>query len=89
MSKHTPGPWRKHNNYIFSSKVKSVVVQLREEPKHQTDRWEADARLIASAPDLLEALIQIELLETKNSNSTVKQMVKIAREAISKALDDV
>jgi transcription antitermination factor NusA-like protein len=89
MIKHTPGPWRRHNNYIFSSKVKSVVVQLREEPKHQSDRWEADARLISSAPELLEALIQIELLETKNGNPIAKQMAEIAREAISKVLDDV
>jgi hypothetical protein len=51
------------------------------EPPEQS----ANARLIAAAPDLLEALKEISLMETEWGNATVKRMGKIANAAIAKA----
>ncbi len=58
MSKHTPGPWSV-GNYIFHASAYSEGVR----PVHAKKRGliasakrEADARLIAAAPELLEAL---------------------------------
>lgn len=63
MSKHTPGPWQRSNNSIVSRKASCVVVRLPaqtdrvgDEPPEQIERWDADARLIAAAPELFEAL---------------------------------
>ena len=49
MSKHTPGPWKR--------KIKSVLISVA--PYEWAEAYGgsiANARLIAAAPDLLEAL---------------------------------
>ena len=63
MSEHTPGPWRRFANSIKSRKAGCVIVRLPaltdrvgDETPEQIERWDADARLIAAAPELLEAL---------------------------------
>ena len=49
MSEHTPGPWKSEDRFIFAgSEFKLYVIDEAES--------EANARLIAAAPDLLEAL---------------------------------
>ena len=59
MSDYTPGPWRYEefgpNVIIKATKnpMLSVVHSLYQESREQT---EANARLIAAAPELLEAL---------------------------------
>ena len=63
MTKHTPGPWilnphdscliSGHRNGWHSNIAKTVVI-----PGHDSERYAiaaANARLIAAAPDLLEA----------------------------------
>lgn len=59
MSAHTPGPWtmREHpTEYglyrVFGPTRRSAVAVVVE----STDEHEADARLIAAAPELLDAL---------------------------------
>ena len=61
--KHTPGPWkhvRATNNgsggYIDSDDVQICEIAWQ----HDTAIDKANARLIAAAPDLLEALISVE-----------------------------
>lgn len=56
MSKHTPGPWKygvRRDNSIWLS-----IGDPAKGPHRQGDLYasEADARLIAAAPELLEAL---------------------------------
>ena len=54
MSKHTPGPWEtKHHGEWITGKdaVHGEVVIAKAEFD-----WEANARLIAAAPDLLNAV---------------------------------
>jgi hypothetical protein len=69
-AKHTPGPWRtlSANDYTYENGKALKIVAVN--PAHHSDykfstivygdmadgRCEADARLIASAPDLLAAL---------------------------------
>jgi len=94
MSKHTPGPW-KAVNQTTSTLLKQdspqgrYLFSLKEYPG--IPESEANARLIAAAPDLAEAVR--ELLAThpaayrepgKIDNRT-DNAVKIARAAIAKA----
>ena len=56
MNGHTPGPWRTSWSYAGC-----WLVYCSDDPKasshtHFSPEREADARLIAAAPDLLEAL---------------------------------
>ena len=60
MSTHTPGPWcfrydADGDHEIFSASERLVALTWGA-PDVQRDEDEANARLIASAPDLLEAL---------------------------------
>ena len=62
MSGHTPGPWNvvdTHNQTQVSTKrdngtVKGIADIF--DSRDGTPEWQANARLIAAAPDLLEAL---------------------------------
>lgn len=53
-TQHTPGPWIADGNGIH--KGTRCVATTHTEPKEQRD---ADAHLIAAAPDLLEALREL------------------------------
>lgn len=61
MSKHTPGPWRKQGNLIFGAEIGSKICQLYTQHvpgvKSGASEESANARLIAAAVDLLDALI--------------------------------
>lgn len=86
MSKHTPGPWvarpvpnvgvRGHTGYAidFNEDQEQVVDFVYEE---------ADARLIAAAPDLLEALEHVESMLTADSSEDIDYR-KVAK-AIARA----
>jgi len=55
MSKYTPGPWEQVGNLIrteFAGEGGWLVAAC----EHSLPQHEANARLIAAAPDLLEAL---------------------------------
>lgn len=64
MSKHTPGPWRfTEIDSPSGGKQHAIVgipfgdvVAVTSYPFHGREAMEANARLIAAAPDLLEAL---------------------------------
>lgn len=62
MSKHTPGPWEVHYRTRIMADKKVVGISgtsMLGWNKYKTGEWidetEANARLIASAPDLLAA----------------------------------
>ena len=64
MSGHTPGPWTYDGTVAFSDRpdlpcvvdeYRLVVAQCWDDG-HTDDECEANARLIAAAPELLEAL---------------------------------
>ena len=93
MSKHTPGPWRAllSSGYIYSPDV--VVARVgdyadAELLRHSRGRWDADTQLIASAPDMLEALERLAKAVILPSGSIIGLMREdfiAARVAIAKA----
>ena len=90
VTKHTPGPWT-HIPGGFTIKAPSdhhsfqLIASLSTGMKTRSE-VEANARLIAAAPDLLEALQTIAgyLDDTAACNSD-KAMASTARAAIAKA----
>jgi hypothetical protein len=94
MNKHTPGPWTSvcapeiepdESTHYISCKH-GVLGYWRGQKRHHTDsNWilkEADANLIAAAPELLEALQ--DLLNDVGRASSMLGAIK-ARAAIAKA----
>ncbi len=74
VSGHTPGPWEVYADHFYSSclaEVGHLVISAR----HDVHDWEnpatheANARLIAAAPDLLEALKGLMRCEDDASSS--------------------
>jgi hypothetical protein len=93
MSEHTPGPWRigEDGDVIWGPEWQGSPIQVAVVPFSVGDkRIASDARLIAAAPDLLEALKEIE--DAASSSVMVKlpflndapAIIK-ARKAIAKA----
>lgn len=100
MIKHTPGPWKPmwsgRGKMVFhhvSATAPAIPGFCGERPVEiasisgtdpQTDA--ANARLIAAAPELLEALVAVEtLFGHLASDSTQKEWLDRARAAIAKA----
>ncbi len=64
MSAHTPGPWRWHWGVneelhadcgVYSEKREGQAYSVCRAPRYESQaQWEANARLIAAAPELLE-----------------------------------
>jgi hypothetical protein len=99
MSKHTPGPWRYRKGDEWSH---SVVTDHGTLPDGSENAWtvatlnknrdehEANAKLIAAAPELLEALILLEkeMVLSGNAQSVDygwKPAIEKTRAAIAKA----
>lgn len=65
---HTPGPWTADSdNYIDSKNGVIAKVEIWRKAERASDAQEtaANARLIAAAPELLEALRGVEALVTR------------------------
>lgn len=90
MSKHTPGPWQK-----IGSKVKSIGMNecLIAAVSVQDDEGQANANLIAAAPDLLASLEEIfeigtvflSAIEGNDHLTDFEAWADQARKAIAKA----
>lgn len=87
MSKHTPAPWQTDRNSVHTGSIAIIhhcldndwVDVWSEKWPETEEEQEANARLIASAPDLLEALQGLVLpINNKAHNA--------ARAAIAKAI---
>ena len=99
-TKHTPGPWMVHTYDVnlgpynkaldvgTSGRAVAKVIGEFENPK-VGDQARANARLIAAAPELLEALEavtrRLEHVLHKNGISALPTDIKNARAAIAKA----
>lgn len=82
MNKHTQGPWEFVDNSLVGPKIDNKPVWLRPVIlRSETGIAEADARLIAAAPKLLEAL---EALIDDQRDASLPVLAK-ARAAIAKA----
>ena len=69
-----------------------IICDAPECFQESMENWEENAKLIAAAPDLLEALIEIteakgtySLDRLEHASNTIRDMVLLAEEAIKKA----
>ena len=77
MNEHTPGPWQVYTDgtktFIAAANGRVVVVDLYDENNEPSiEELEANARLIAAAPALLQAL--------KDTREALAAWVEIAEE---------
>ena len=54
---HTPGPWKASSRYIAAGDYHLAVTTNA--PLKMNQEWEANARLMAASPDLLQAVIDL------------------------------
>ena len=84
MSKHTPGPWKWWTTHEGAHRINphkgGLVIASCDTRNPFSEEQEANARLIAAAPDLLEALK--ETLADGGLSGATRDLV---REAIAKA----
>jgi hypothetical protein len=91
-SKHTPGPWvaeLQGNDWKVSHEWEGGLAFVAEQPirsQRNPEKTEANARLIAAAPDLLEALRYVADWGATDPDAPRDEDVReIARAAIRKA----
>lgn len=91
MSTHTPGPWEQINNIYGTSRLAImhetgiIVAEITDWP--DTAIADANARLIAAAPDLLDALGRLLHMAEEGSMPGPNTLAQ-ARAAIAKAKGD-
>lgn len=90
--KHTPGPWTvdtngggRFSNSIAAKVVASGLIADVSDWWYDVGQAEANAHLIAAAPDLLEALVELLPLADDEVSHTYDNVLDIARAAIAKA----
>lgn len=87
MNKHTPGPWKivdAWNDYMVEGQNGEEII-WQDGPHDTPTINKANARLIAAAPDLLEALITLNDACRTPSQIGVLHGLELARAAIAKA----
>lgn len=91
MSKHTSGKWTVHRT-VKSTELKDIFIYANAEKiarvvvpytAQRNDEFEANAELIAAAPDLLEALQAVLRVADRATSEFV-----LAKNAIAKALGE-
>lgn len=97
MSRYTPGPWKAgnngHNGVIYIMAGEDILCEVFDDDRLVPLPDEANARLIAAAPDLLEALTTfvsqyVALVESGDAGCwdvEAEPKVIAARAAIAKA----
>ena len=89
MSKHTPGPWQvvdSWNDYMVESQNGEEII-WQDGPHNTPTINKANARLIAAAPDLLDALVMV--LDDPNALDGRPRTYEIVCAAIAKAKGEV
>jgi hypothetical protein len=95
-AQHTPGPWvlassNSWRRIVTQFNMREVCVPTKQQDGHPDLHFpnEADADLIAAAPELLGALIEIEefyaTLGSQSDDAGVKRVHRLASAVIAKA----
>lgn len=92
MSAHTPGPWRykpgdKYAHVVGGNPEIGIADCAQDRP--DSPEWQANARLIAAAPQLLEALrdmkAKLEHAALRNDRQYIRDMIDACDAAIAAA----
>ena len=59
QSQHTQGPWFAHTTFVSGATDNIAIAQCSYRGEVDLDEAQANARLIASAPELLEAALNL------------------------------
>jgi len=96
MSKHTPGPWT-IDGFNMAAVIHCTKERGHPDAKHLTgdyeqiarcegENWKANARLIAAAPELLEALSNLlNCVDGQHDDEWLDRVKQKALAAITKA----
>lgn len=90
-AKHTPGPWVNHGCYIYrvgtdGKRTGPAIANTRVDEFITPEEEEQNARLIAAAPELYEALrTMVDAFPFTDESAGQYDAVQVAREAIAKA----
>ena len=86
-TKHTPGPWKLTEHDERSARIESRLefIARIEGIDWGSEECKANARLIAAAPDLLEALKNLLWQHDNNAGQLCGMALQDARAAIAKA----
>ena len=85
--KHTKGNWYAKEGQIYPEETGKTLALIPYYDKDNEEQ-EANAKLIAAAPDMLEALNDlINAYEVKMGKSAVRLRIEIAKDAINKATE--
>ena len=85
VSKWTKGPWRAEGGRIYEGSSKKVIAEVNIAWR-STDEMEANARLIAEAPNITEALrvFYSQFALEENLAPEQRAAIKQARTALAK-----
>ena len=86
MGDHTKGPWWADGFFVHAGENGPIVAQMygASDPEIRPCR-EANARLIAAAPELLEALLAVDFARTTDAEGDWKRATLLTDTAIAKA----
>jgi len=89
MSAYTPSPWTIDNGAIYGTRglIRPFVASVEDD--HNDGETAANARLIASAPDMLEALQNLVDYLGADVDNGLDELLTKARTAIEKATKGV
>jgi hypothetical protein len=90
MNKNSPGPWHlaeivRHPTFVMAGLQCVCEIAHPGDFSNPSPDASANARLIAAAPDLLEALEKIASSDGSLHGTCVRDLKEIARAAINKA----
>jgi hypothetical protein len=87
--KHTPAPWEFLNDFgvmrIKGSAIEIAQIKITGDGEEDFDEAEANAQLIATAPDLLDALQKLVDANLSGSLFVIADAVSNAKSVITKA----
>lgn len=82
---HTPGPWKLNSSYTFFGNGTPVASMIASSLADLTAEEQANARLIAAAPDLLQALKDLLAVCDEELDDARTPEMRVARRIIAKA----
>jgi hypothetical protein len=97
MNEHTRGTWHwdsyLDSDYdppncgsIYAELVSGQAVAIAKRPRYTNDRqWQADACLMAAAPDLLDIVRKIVIISADIDSCINEELANMAKEALAKA----